>query len=58
MQLLLSQFQYPNVARVAVVDDRFVSGREDEALGAGGSNQEAVCGISVRLPWQESALGG
>ncbi len=52
-----SQFQYPNMAGVAIIDNYLVSRGEDEALGACGSNKEAVCRVPVRFSGQESALG-
>lgn len=52
-----SQFQYPNVAGIAVIDDGLIVCGENEALDAGRSNQEAVGGVPGRLSRQESVLG-
>ena len=42
----------------AVVDDGLIARSENEAPDAGSGNQEAVCGICVKLAWQKSAFGG
>lgn len=52
-----SQFQYPNVASIAVLDDGLVARGKNQTLGASGGNQEAVSRISMRVAWQESTFG-
>ena len=46
------------MAGIAVTGDSLIARGENQAFGAGSGDQEAVCGISVRLSWQERALRG